>query len=83
MVPMDTIFGRSAWLGTLIADAVLTPQVYPPSGGKSHQASQNSVNVMYCIQAPGLDDLSHKSPPQISNAQLPIWIVSQILFCGD
>jgi pantoate kinase len=25
MVPIDTIFGRSAWLGTLIAVAVLTP----------------------------------------------------------
>jgi hypothetical protein len=29
MVPIDTIFGRSAWLGTLMAEAVLTPKVYP------------------------------------------------------
>jgi hypothetical protein len=28
-VPIDTIFGRSAWLGTLMAEAVLTPKVYP------------------------------------------------------
>jgi hypothetical protein len=25
MVPIDTIFGRSAWLGTLTGVAVLTP----------------------------------------------------------
>jgi hypothetical protein len=52
MVPIDTIFGRSAWLGTLMAVDVLTPRVYLLPRGKSPQDGQNWTDVIYCISGP-------------------------------
>ena len=52
IVPIETIFGRSAWLGTRTAETVLTPQVYPPTAEKSPQATQKLPDVTYCIYGP-------------------------------
>lgn len=61
MVPIDTIFGRSAWLGTLIAVTVLTSKVYPLPRGKSRQDGQNGPNVIYCILETAMDNPNYQS----------------------